>query len=41
LAASLTRAEQINRQNLIRPFGTEWQNEVLAFGCGLTPRINP
>jgi len=33
---SLTKDEQINQQVLILAFGTEWQNEVAAFGRGIT-----
>ncbi|HKV54379.1 MAG TPA: hypothetical protein VJN94_07020, partial [Candidatus Binataceae bacterium] len=33
---SLTHDQQINQQVLILAFGAEWQNEVAAFGRGLT-----
>ncbi|MGO9264695.1 MAG: vWA domain-containing protein [Candidatus Binataceae bacterium] len=38
---SLTKDEQINQQILILAFGTAWQNEVAAFGRGLTARTDP
>ena len=38
---SLTKDQQINQQILILAFGTEWQNEVSAFGRGLTSRTAP
>lgn len=38
---SLTKDQQINSQILILAFGTEWQNEVSAFGRGLTSRSDP
>ena len=38
---SLTKDEQINQQILILAFGTEWQNEVSAFGRGLSARNEP
>lgn len=38
---SLTKDQQINQQILILAFGTEWQNEVAAFGRGITARADP
>jgi hypothetical protein len=38
---SLTKDEQINQQILILAFGSEWQNEVSAFGRGLSARNDP
>jgi hypothetical protein len=37
---SLTRDQQINQQVLILAFGAQWQNEVSAFGRGITRPVS-